>query len=441
MNNENRLAVLVHCWYLPIYCSLDNGIAFIVVHSIPIPSNGSNRSRIFFSARSAGHSLPERSAYRDVGVKYPDLAADGRKSEPRIRDGLGIAVCEPNIKRATSIKQKLMRTLFKTISIHKKRPTQAQSLYSASPVLLSFLSETMMKASQQITTGPATTSDGRALNTNGQLFGTSRYLGPPEGERLVAEAELKHFAPCLCVCCDCLVPDKARKRTYIRAYENRLETNWPYFPCCCCTKERCMGDNTRVFFYDKEPNRAGMCCWCIPCICCGPPVVFNHIPRCCCATVDCRPCCGETIRYSPSNCGNLRCCLFCGTPCYVYCSLPLFWPVEAGEVFMSKWKGALESYRETHDMHKNQRARFKRVADRCCNCDAVQTVEAAAWPPPRNQVIQGRGSASPTPAYAVHSVPDSPTRTVGTIEEVTECNPPAANPMHYDDDAEVIQYS
>ena len=188
-----------------------------------------------------------------------------------------------------------------------------------------------------------------------------------------------------------------------------------------------MADNTRVLFYDKEPNRAGMCCWCIPCICCGPPVIFNHVPRCCCAMVDCRPCFGEDIRYAPCNLGNLRCCIVCGTPCYEYFSCPMFWPIKNGEVFLSKWKGALEAYGEAHPhLHASQRSRFRRVADRCCSCDAVQTIPATKWPP-QAQVMDDRG-ADAVPTDHVVFVPDSPTHySAGSHES------PPKNPEYYDD--------
>jgi hypothetical protein len=34
-----------------------------------------------------------------------------------------------------------------------------------------------------------------------RVYGTSRYLGPAQGARLVAEAELMPFAPCPNACC------------------------------------------------------------------------------------------------------------------------------------------------------------------------------------------------------------------------------------------------
>ncbi len=253
-----------------------------------------------------------------------------------------------------------------------------------------------------------------SFNEQGQLYGTSKYLGPAEGARLVAEAELEEFAPCYCVCFSCCVPDKARKRTYIRAYEDRLETNWPIFPCLCCTNERCMTDNTRVFFFDKQPSRVGMFCHCIPCLCCGPPVVFNHIPRCCCALIDCRPCFGEDVRHAPCNCGGLRCCLFCGTPCYYYWSSPLFWPLKHGEVFLSKWKGALDAYQRRNGLDKSERTRFTRVAMRPCDCDAVQKVVATPWPP-KAATMEDRGApVRSTPPTS----PSSPGRSVKTVQSV-----------------------
>lgn len=229
------------------------------------------------------------------------------------------------------------------------------------------------------------------MSMNGQIYGSSLYMQPKVGSQLVAEAELENFAPCACVCVQCCVPDKARKRTYIRAYENRIETNWPIFPCLCCSKERCMSDNANIYYFDSEPSQAGMCCYCIPCICCGPPVVFNHIPRCCCACIDCRPCFGEQIRTAPCDCGGLRCCICCGTPCYYYYSVPFLWPVKNGEVFLAKWEGALDAYGATHGLRPAERAKFTRVADRCCDCDKAVVIPAEPWPPVRPQAIQDRG--------------------------------------------------
>lgn len=143
-------------------------------------------------------------------------------------------------------------------------------------------------------------------------------------------------------------------------------------------------DEGYVFFYDKLPNRAGMCCYCIPCICCGPPVIWNHIPRCCCSIIDCRPCCGESIIVAPCNCFNLKFYLCCGTPCYQMCTccqIPLVQKVANGEDFLGKWKTALDKFYDKHGMDTSQKAIFRRVADRCCNCDSVRKVPSGAVVP------------------------------------------------------------
>lgn len=202
-----------------------------------------------------------------------------------------------------------------------------------------------------------------------------------------------------------------------------------------------MADDTVVFFYDKPPNRAGMCYHCIPCICCGPPVIYNHIPRCCCAIIDLRPCCGEIIYYAPCNLGDLRCCICCGAPCYKYWSCPLFWPLKNGEVFLSKWRGALEAYGTSHNLRRIERTRFRRVADRCCECDAAVPVQATAWPP-EAQVMDDRGGAAPS--AHVPFVPDSPTRSVRSHESLPKNPendvPPPKNPQYNDVEAIAIVY-
>jgi len=117
----------------------------------------------------------------------------------------------------------------------------------------------------------------RGTNANGQIYGTSNYMkADTYGNEVLAEAELKDFAPAPtpCVCCGCFVNDKMRKRTYYRVYENRFEYNAIVAPCLCLSKERCIGDYTRVHYFDQQPSRSANFCGCIPCICCGPPVVF-----------------------------------------------------------------------------------------------------------------------------------------------------------------------
>jgi len=217
------------------------------------------------------------------------------------------------------------------------------------------------------------------LNTslNGDEYGTSKYLKPREGARLVAEAKLKKFAPCPCICCGCFVNDNIRKRTYVRAYENRLEVNWPVFPCLCCSKERCVVDRVYVAYFDKQPSRSGMCCFCIPCTCCGPPVIFTKVPKCC-GCIDCRPCFGESINASPSNYFGLRSYICCGPPCYEGCSVPIVTALDEGsKEFLGKYKGALLAYVDSLDgsISNDQVAVFAKVTDQFCDCDAVKQID------------------------------------------------------------------
>jgi hypothetical protein len=224
--------------------------------------------------------------------------------------------------------------------------------------------------------GPTIEVLASTANLNGSIYGTSKYFTPTQGAKLIAEAELERFAPCPCVCCICCVNNKLRKRTYVRAYENRIESNFPWSPCGCCSDGRCMADHIQVYYYDRAPNRIGMCCFCIPCICCGPPVIFSYVPRWCCAIVDCRPCFGEQIKYACCSCYGCRMCGFCGPPCYECWAVPLYTGVLRGETFLAKWKGALIRYRSVRNISEDQGAVFARVADRFCDFDQVQQIEA-----------------------------------------------------------------
>ncbi len=221
-------------------------------------------------------------------------------------------------------------------------------------------------------------SDDLSQSLNGDIYGTSKYLKPREHSTLVAEAKLKDFAPCACVCCGCLVNDAVRSRTYVRAYENRLEISWPFFPCLCCTKERCIVDNIQVMYYDKVPSRSGMYCFFIPCTICGPPVLYTKVPKLC-GCIDLRPCCGETINYHPANYYGLRCCLCVGTPCYESCSQPLVFALEKGSTeFLAKYKGALLAYVDSLNgsIAHNQVAVFTKVVDKFCDCDSAKEIDA-----------------------------------------------------------------
>lgn len=215
-----------------------------------------------------------------------------------------------------------------------------------------------------------------AVNTNGDIHGTSRYLSPTTGAQLIAEAEFTDFAPNPCVCLGCCVPDEQRKRTYVRVFENRVEANIPRNPWCC-PDERCVVDSTRILFFDKAPNRIGMYCNLIPCVCCGPPVIYSKVPKMCCGLIDLRPCYGESIMHAGCDCFHLRCCLCCGPFCFQSWACPLFGSIKNGPEFLAKWKGALAAYQEKHSIDETQRAIFYHVEDGCCATDSCKPIEAA----------------------------------------------------------------
>jgi len=95
-------------------------------------------------------------------------------------------------------------------------------------------------------------------NSNGQIYGASVYHQPAQGAMLIGEAEFEDFAPAPCVCCLPLVPNKARRRFYLRVYENKMEINYVGIPFCCCTQERCIPEYSRNYFFDKPPSRTGV---------------------------------------------------------------------------------------------------------------------------------------------------------------------------------------
>mmetsp|Transcript_121329 Transcript_121329/g.350356 ORF Transcript_121329/g.350356 Transcript_121329/m.350356 type:complete len:221 (-) Transcript_121329:55-717(-) len=129
-----------------------------------------------------------------------------------------------------------------------------------------------------------------------------------------------------------------------------------------------------------------MFCGFIPCICCGPPVVFNHVPRACCSIIDCRPICGETIMMSPCSCYDIKTCICIGAPLYQCCAFPLVTGVKNGEKFLGQWRGGLEAYAAKTGISPDQYARFRRTADRACDCDAAKEIPAI----PPQPVVMGQ---------------------------------------------------
>jgi hypothetical protein len=159
------------------------------------------------------------------------------------------------------------------------------------------------------------------------MYGSSSRIDPVH-TRLCAKAEFEDFAPMPCNCLGFCVADAQRERQYAHVYENRMEANHPIAPFCCLTKEICIIDQIWVSYFDRPPVRAGMCCFCIPATCCGPPVLFVQSPKC--GPIDLAPCFGQQIKAAPCNCFGLKAFLVCGNPCYVKSSVGLFGGLKVG---------------------------------------------------------------------------------------------------------------
>lgn len=206
--------------------------------------------------------------------------------------------------------------------------------------------------------------------------GKSIYID--NGLTLIASADFYDFAPMPCVCYSCCNSSHAQKRQYARVWDNRLEQNTPVPLCGCLTcDEKCVFDNVQVTYFDKVPHRAGMCCFCIPFTCCGPPVIFNSIPKCCC--IDCKENCGEQIKAAPSSYFGLKAWLCCGDPCYAYCACPIIAGIKDGATFLSKYKSALMAYQAKTGIDKGEFAIFENVQDDgMLNMGGAQSIPAAS---------------------------------------------------------------
>mmetsp|Transcript_40503 Transcript_40503/g.116428 ORF Transcript_40503/g.116428 Transcript_40503/m.116428 type:complete len:149 (-) Transcript_40503:121-567(-) len=99
---------------------------------------------------------------------------------------------------------------------------------------------------------------------------------------------------------------------------------------------------------DRLPQRTGMCCYCIPCMCCGPPVVYEEKPTCLC--FDFEPCCGTLVKAAPTTCFGCKTCLVFGEPCFTRCSYPLFWSVKNADDFLLKWRSAVVAYAQMFEL-------------------------------------------------------------------------------------------
>ncbi|CAB9519817.1 expressed unknown protein [Seminavis robusta] len=343
-------------------------------------------------------SIPHSKAQED---EAPDTTTNRYKTAAVVAGATGAAVgisaaSQPqhnsNMIVPVPVEQDIMHVDYDQETAEAPR-RQQQALIVAPPtttnqqIAMNSQTANPMTASQM--SGPLIPVIASRTNLNGSVYGTSKYFTPTQGARLVAEAEFYNFAPCHCVCYEFCVNEKMRKRTYVRIYENRTESNLPWAPFFCCSDERCMEDNVQVLFFDRMPHRSGMCCKCIPCVCCGPPVVYALRPACCCGLIKTSSCFGEQIMYAAYDCFDLRIFLCCGSPCYTCWSLPVFpalgvcqaIPMTNSNELLSKWKGALMRYRAIRKIGDGQGAVFKGINDNFCECDSVKEISPVHMDP------------------------------------------------------------
>jgi hypothetical protein len=201
---------------------------------------------------------------------------------------------------------------------------------------------------------------------------------------ILAQAEFMPFAPAPCVCCGCLVSDAQRERTYWTVYGNRAELNKPLAPFLCMTQDICILDMITVMYFDKPVHRSGPApppCCCIPCTCCGPPVIFSHKPKCCC--IDLMPCFGNVIKFAPSNCFGCKQYLICGNPCYVDSSLPIYGGLKNADVFLSKYKAAVAAWRAKApaSVKPGEMVVFDSVEDNIGDFGSAKVIDSSAGAP------------------------------------------------------------
>jgi hypothetical protein len=169
-----------------------------------------------------------------------------------------------------------------------------------------------------------------------------------------------------CSCCACCVSDMQRERMHLHIYDNRLVFNKPVSPFMCLASDvRCIKDCIFTLPYDQPPFTSGLApfpCCCIPCTCCGPPVLFTHNPKLC-GCIDIAPCFGEQIKAAPCDLCGCKMYLCCGNPCYVGLSVPLATGADDSKVFIAHLKKHVNAFQEKHGMPKNQCAIFQNVSD------------------------------------------------------------------------------
>ena len=187
--------------------------------------------------------------------------------------------------------------------------------------------------------------------------GTSKFVAPVDGGKVLAEAEFMDFSPAPISCLNCIVPPSQKARTFLRAYDNRLEMNTVKAPCVCFfDDEMYMKDAPTMMFFDKPPFRSGLCepCFCIPCTCCGPPVLFAHKPAC--GPISLVPCYGEQIKKAPANLFGLKTYIIFGNPCYVSTAVPFMSGLKNADKFLADMANVTTAYQDKMGIPKDQGA-------------------------------------------------------------------------------------
>jgi len=180
------------------------------------------------------------------------------------------------------------------------------------------------------------------------------------GVTLVAEADYADFAPAPCAFLICFNSSFQQGRTYFRVWDNRVEWNAPIAPFLCLTaSSSCVVDNVHTIYYDQQPFRSGMCCYCLPFTCCGPPVIYINKPSCCFGLVDISPYTGETLMAAPCDLFGLLWYLVCGPPCYTYLSLPIIGGLKNGQKLIVAFQEAVSAYADKHDLDPKEMAIFE----------------------------------------------------------------------------------
>jgi hypothetical protein len=223
-----------------------------------------------------------------------------------------------------------------------------------------------------------------------RIYGTSPRQGPNEAPQLIASAEFEPFAPAVNICCGCCITDTERERTYARIYENNVEVNIPFNPCCCLGMDCCTKDFIAKSYFDQPPHRAGFCC-CFPCFCCGNPAIYEESCSCCC--IDCNSCCGIQVMASPCDCFGLRTWILCGAPCYKCFGLPIIPSTKNTTAFISQYRRAVRVYSEKHGLPKSQMAKFYASSGCTCVGPVHQVPEGMA--PPVGGATMDRGDGLP----------------------------------------------